>query len=321
MPTALELFQDKEKYIDASITGLSKQVHTIQRHLLTLILDEYISGFTFDEAGNIANTSANILRAAELDNIFDAWNETYQQSVIKDFTNKTLKLTTFNKQYFEALDKTFKEEILEAVPVMQKNVLATLGLKEVTRDGEKVIETIKGGYIDNLQRNDVVKNEIKNYVVNSVNNNTGLQNYIDGFKDILQKDGGKLEKYYRTYAYDTFNQVDRISGSFIADKLGLNYFVYEGSLIKTSRPFCCKRAFKVFHKLDLNSWKCDVDLIGKPKGVECDDTYRPIIELGRWQCRHSARWISDELANDMGIMHSEDIIKKSGSPECPDKKK
>lgn len=319
MPTPEQIYAKKNKFIDESIAGLSEDVAYIQKKLLDLIISEYITGFKFDADGNIANTPANILRAAELDNIFNEWNESFQQSTLKDFTNKVLKMTTFNKTYFELLDKSFKDDLLKAIPEMQKHVYATLGLKEITKDGKKIIQTVKGGYIDALQRNEAVKNELKQYVVNSVNNRTGLKDYMNGFRDLLQKDGGELDKYYKTYVYDTFSQVDRISSTFIADKLGLEYFVYEGSLIKTSRPFCCKRAGKVFHKDDVDSWKCDVDLIGKPKGEECDDSYRPLIEFGKFNCRHNPRWITKSLANEFGITKSKDIIKKQGSSECPDK--
>ena len=100
MPTYLDIAAKKEKFIDASIAGLSKEVQVIQRKLLNLILDEFVTGFAFDESGNIINNSSNILRAAELDKIFTQWNTGFQDSVIKDFTNRQLQLTTFSKDYF-----------------------------------------------------------------------------------------------------------------------------------------------------------------------------------------------------------------------------
>ena len=111
---------------------------------------------------------------------------------------------------------------------------------------------------------------------------------------------GALEKYYKQFAYDTFNQTDAAINKHYADSLDLKWFIYQGSLIDTSRPFCVKRAGKVFNTEETDKWKCDPDLIGKPKGKKCDDSYNPLIERGRYNCRHTLRYITEDLACEMG---------------------
>lgn len=72
-----------------------------------------------------------------------------------------------------------------------------------------------------------------------------------------------------------------------ATDLDLKYFIYEGGLIKTSRPFCVEKAGKIFTMQDLKSWDNGQKL--------------PVIPyLGGYNCRHHINWISDELAKSLG---------------------
>ncbi len=78
-----------------------------------------------------------------------------------------------------------------------------------------------------------------------------------------------------------------------ASDLNLKYFIYEGGLIQTSRPFCVARAGKIFTVEQLKSWDNGQKL--------------PVIPyLGGWNCRHHINWISDELAQEL----SKDISMK-----------
>lgn len=317
MPTPLNIFQDKEKFIDKSIKGLEGEVAVIQREMLNLILDEYIPKFTLDKEGNIANTAANTLRAATLDNVINDWNVKYQQSVLKGYTKRVFELAGYNKDYFLSLDPKFKKQVLESVPLLEKQVNAILGIKKSVIDGKTVTKLVKGGYLENLQVAESIKQQLKSYVIDSVNSNIGFKDYEKGFKSLLQKNNGLVDKYYKTFVYDTFSQIDRVESSFHAERLGLTKFIYQGSLILTSRPFCCKRAGKVFDVNDLSDWKCDVNLIMKPTGQDCDNSYRPLVELGRIRCRHGLRYISDELAERLGVTESKTIVKKQGGPMCP----
>ena len=320
MPTAFEIFRDKEKFIDNTLLGLESDVTVLQKELLRLILDDYLSEFTYDSNGNIINNSANINRANNIDKVFVQFNDSFQKKVIKDYSNNILKLTVFSKDYFSNLDKSFKAETLDKFPKLQANINASLGIRQKTIDGKKVQVLTKNGYLDRLILSEPLKSQLKDYVVNSVTSNISLKDYQRGFKELLtqtDKFDGELVKYYRNYAYDTMNQVDAVSNLYYADQLGLEYFIYEGSLIKTSHPFCCKRAQKVFSRNDVDSWKNDIDLIQK----STKEAYKPLIERGRYNCRHNLRYISDDLANEKGITKSKDINKRKGSLDCPDKKK
>ena len=148
-----------------------------------------------------------------------------------------------------------------------------------------------------------VRQQMKNYVVKSVANKKGFTEYLRGMKELVigttTRDGA-LERYYKQYAYDTFNQTDAAINKHYADSLNLTWFVYSGGTIATSRAFCIKRSQKVFNTKETEKWKCDSTLIGKPKGVRCDSRYNALIERGRWNCRHTLRYITEEMACDLG---------------------
>ncbi len=101
-----------------------------------------------------------------------------------------------------------------------------------------------------------------------------------------------LQRYLRQYAYDSFNNVFEAGNNLAAQALGLEYFIYEGTVIDTTRPFCAKKAGKVFSTEEAKEWVNDADLIDK----KTRGSYRPLIERGRYNCRHQIRYISDTLA-------------------------
>jgi hypothetical protein len=164
---------------------------------------------------------------------------------------------------------------------------------------------LKGSYLDSLSQNPEVRRELKNYVINSVAGQKNYAEYLRGMKELIVGNDqveGTLQRYYRQFAYDTYNQVDSAINKNFADSLGLTHFIYTGSLIKNSREFCIKRAGKVFSIEETKDWKDDPDLPGKS-----NEDYNPLIDRGRWNCRHSIRYISQELACEMRPELCEDL--------------
>jgi len=74
-----------------------------------------------------------------------------------------------------------------------------------------------------------------------------------------------------------------------AEEVGADYFLYIGGLIETSREFCKERDGKVFTAEQIASWD-------NGQGLPAD------IYLGGYNCRHSLRPISQELAEDLGLI-------------------
>ena len=219
-----------------------------------------------------------------------------------------LALTPMSGRYYSAMGTP--KDVVESIAQKTGFIEESIGLRTTEVQGKNFrmtgkfkTEIVKGGYLDSLTKTPEVRQQLKKYVTQSVANKKGFQEYLRGMKEIVvgtKERDGILERYYKQFAYDTFNNTDAAINQHYAESLGLTWFVYSGSIIDTSRQFCIKRAGKTFNVEETEKWKCDPTLIGKPKGVKCDPKYNALIERGRYNCRHSIRYISEELACNNG---------------------
>lgn len=288
-----DLWKRKDDYITSRLDMLSKKVDKAQTSFLNTLVSDYMGKFDVDELGNLKATTKNMRMAINLDRFFDSLDTDTLRAINTQYGKDMLKLTPMSGNYYSAMGSPADvvKSIAEKVGFIEQGI----GIK----DGE----IIKGGYLDTITRMPEVRQELKDYVISSVANKKGYSEYLRGMKELVVGTAsrpGVLERYYRQFAYDTFNQTDAAINKHYADSLDLKWFVYTGSLIDTSRPFCRKRAGKTYNTEETDTWKCDPDLIGKPKGKRCDDSYNPLIERGRYNCRHTIRYITEELACQNG---------------------
>jgi len=285
-----KLYNRKENYIDSKLKTLDKDVRRMQSNLLEMIMSDYAGKFDVKPDGTLKVTQKNMRLVTEIEALMDRFNKLFQQSKLKRMANDMLKITEYSKDYYAGMG--YSSELLGSIEEGMGFVSKGIG---ITDKGN----IIKGSYLDSLSQNAEIRKGLKDYVINSVASGKGYNDYLKGFKElVVGKRGtkGVLQKYYSQFAYDSFNQVDASINKHYADELQLEYFIYAGGIIDTTRPFCRKRAGKVFSVKETRKWKCDPDLIGKPKGAKCDDSYNPLIERGKWRCRHSIRYISEEMA-------------------------
>ena len=112
---------------------------------------------------------------------------------------------------------------------------------------------------------------------------------------------GLLQKQFQPVVFDAYQGFDRASNKVYANKLGLDTFIYAGGLIETSREFCIKRNAKVFTFEEAAKWSEDSTLprTSKERASGVITGYDPMVDLGRWNCRHRVRPISRPLAEQL----------------------
>jgi len=287
-----KFYLQKKNYIDSKLKSLDKNVKGLQNELMQLIMSDYVGKFDIKN-GKIVVNQKNLRLANELEILMNRFSVEFQESVLKGTANDMLRMNGFSKDYYLAMG--FSEKILSSIEEKTGFISTRIG---ITKKGE----IIKGSYLDSLSKNAEVRMQLKDYVLNSVSTGKPYNEYLKGFKEMVVggKDvNGALESYFSQYTYDSFNQVGAAIDNSYAEKLDLKYFVYSGGIIATSRAFCRKRAGKIFSIKETKKWKCDPDLIGKPKGQKCDDSYNPLIDRGRYRCRHVIQYISDEMAFEL----------------------
>lgn len=288
-----DIWKRKDDYITSRLDLLAKRVDGSQNTLLSSMVSDYFGEFKLDDKGNLKPTVGNMRLALKIDKLFDALDDETLRRINTQFGEDMLRLTPINGKYYSAMGTP--ADVVKSISEKVGFVEQGIGLK----DGK----IVKGGYLDTLTKAPEVRQRLKDYVTSSVANKKGFQEYLKGMKEIVvgtKIRDGALERYYKQFGYDTFNQTDAAINKHYADSLDLTWFVYTGSIIDTSRAFCIKRAGKTFSTEETEKWKCDPTLIGKPKGKKCDDAYNPLIERGRWNCRHTIRYITEDLACNNG---------------------
>jgi hypothetical protein len=201
---------------------------------------------------------------------------TYVQRV-QDFENVQEKVLAKTREYIG-----FR---LEGQPSTERGGIIKEGLLNETIVKADYLREVKVKLLNSINRGDITIGQLINDFKGTIAGNTERQ--------------GTVESWFRTAAFDTFANVDRMVANDTATDLGLNWGVFSGGIIKTTRQFCRCRNGIVYTREKIASWK-DLDFTGKPQN------YDPFTDLGGYNCRHVLDWVDENTANA--------ISKQSGRP-------
>lgn len=294
MPKSADtIFQDKINHILGAEKRLGEAVVAHQRKLYELIVSEYLPKFQLKD-GLILDSTANTRLLGEVDNLFSKLERSMYKDVVSPFARDLLKSAELSGAYYQGLG--FKKTVIDG---LLRNKVALEKRIGITPKGK----LRKTSYLYKLGQTAQVRDELQNYVLSSLTGDTSFLDFQLGFRNLVVGNrrtkalavSGRLVKYFDQFAYDTFNQMDAVANRQLATNLNLHHFIYEGSLIDTSRVFCEKRAGKAFTVKETLKWKDDPDLVDK----KTKDTYRPLIDRGRYRCRHYIKYITEALYNKL----------------------
>ena len=287
------------QYIEAFAASFTEKIAKyeadLQKRILAvqdLLFDKLLANVSENiavESGKVSRTAKNIKKANELLLVFDAVQRLEINRELRLFAANVLNLSEFSASYF--LDGDFgakKEQVKAALDLVR----ASIGI-------DAKGELLTDGYLYRLGQSAQIREEARAFVVDAINNGDAFSDFQKGFRNLVKGSpdvDGFLVRYWRQYAYDTFNQAHEIVNQSMADDLGLKHFVYQGSIIDTTRAFCKHKAGKVFSVEEARkNWPNDPDLIDKKTKAQ----YRPLIDRGRYNCRHFLMYISDKTAKKL----------------------
>lgn len=277
-----------ESRISELLESLEKRVQGLERAMWAEILAAFGDLFASD-GGRLTNGAKNVSGSlARLERLFDMFERQEISKELTLFAAELLEVGGLTVEYYEAVDKRAK---LRAIQNSMSLLRAVIGVDE---NGGLV----PGGYLEKLGKTEAVRAQLREYVVQSIVSRRPLSDFQNGFRQLVvgNKDTeGRLQGYWRQYAYDTYNQAHEVVNSSMADELQMQWFIYQGSIIPTTRQFCRKRAGRVFSRAEAAKWKNDPDLID-PKTAA---SYNPFLERGRYNCRHWINWITEDLAKQL----------------------
>lgn len=216
-----------------------------------------------------------------------AVNKSYLNDV-KELTETINNISTQQTEYF----KTLSDEAIN-------NEKYSLVRKEATQN--LISGLTKAGIESN------VTSKINQILLNSVTsgvNYTDMTNQLKSFIVSDKETEGALSKYAKTYSITSLNQFAGQNNKMITDDLGLEWFMYQGTEIKTTREFCHEMLQKQYvHKSEIpallrgevDGHQCRIsDSTGLPLGmIEGTTAENFPVYCGGWNCGHKLTPISD----------------------------
>ncbi|NCT92936.1 MAG: hypothetical protein GXC72_00805 [Chitinophagaceae bacterium] len=311
MPGQEEIFDNKDKLINKASDSLDRLIQNLGSALYNKLWDELGKRLSVTN-GKIDTTVGNFAAVRAIDSTYSDFIREVGPKVASEIHTNVNRISKLNVDYFAKfeIDKRSYQGTTDAI---RKIINERLGLDTV---GEKTLRLKKGGFMDGLLSDNTVRNQIKDASLRGVTTGAGFNGFRDELRDMIagneEKMGG-FHQYYRNYTYDLYVHVDRLESNLIAADIGLDSFIFSGTIIDTSRQFCIDHVNKVFTIEEAKKWK---DLIGKYKVVEGaragttrkvpigplvdnPDTYDPITQMGGFGCRHIPRFISKVVADPL----------------------
>lgn len=278
----------RQAIIHGQTDKLNRQINRAQKALFAWITESFLSSLPTGPDGTIVNDQSSIFLPQKIDNAYDVFNQNQINPILAGFTANVDRLIRANKGFYADFGETDDEQI-------ENEVLGAIGLS-----GGVVLG---GSLLFSILTDREIASAIKTTVMTGIAAGltiTGLKIAIEEI--VLRKGGGIVKQLFEKRLPEPYVTIDRFIGKKYAVALKLNYAVYQGGTIKTSRDFCIHRNNKVFSRDEIMKFGTPHDKFGgytdKAAGEfqGKTDPYNPLEDLGGYNCRHSYDWISDELA-------------------------
>ena len=303
-----ELLRKKEQYLLSSETSLNKTIRKMQDMLVSKVTAEIIPQLDMS-GGRIRNTLKNYRLLAALDKVYADFQKGQRIPFVKEVGGSVAGITKANVTYFEVMMGLETPELFAKVA---ENAAKKIGMR-LGLEGGKIVS---GGFFETLIKNESLLLDVKQFTAQAVTGQFAMKDYIKGLNTLIVGDDvkpGGIEKQFNRYAHDLFMQYDSAYSTALADETGMNYFIYQGSLVRDSRDFCVANAGKIFKKEDAEKWRTwtpDQGVYPAGYKVKQRDTsvvpsylsyvgYDPIIDRGGFRCRHYIGWLLDSIAERM----------------------
>lgn len=279
--------------LDQSVITFTDGLPDVQQKTFDKLL-MLIKDLKTDVRGNIVNNVENIKKIQEIKNEVDnlILTKPYLKKV-ENFTKVYSTVAEINNNYFSAITTAFKPKpVLKEI--LKANVATTV--EQLTETG------IASSYGDT----------IKNILLQNITTGGSYADLANILRDtIIGKDGedGVLIKYAKQIATDSVNRFNAQYTHSITADLGLEWYQYTGTIIKTSRPFCeALKQKKYFHRNEIpellrghigNDTVPIYEKTGLPYGMDKNTTIENFIILrGGHNCGHQIFPIMDSAVPD-----------------------
>jgi hypothetical protein len=284
MPDYRKLNERRIKEATNSGAFMDALVRSLQAALYGLVID-WVSGKIETVDGRMKYSASNLGKVAGLYLLFDRFSKSYQKTVLGGILDRAARIFGLTKEYYDEI-KPAPESVQDAA---RRLTLQRWGYNVNTK------ELIPGGYMEKLFANEGVARNVAGLVNRAIAGKMSLADFQKQFRKVFigRPGQGMLERYWKTNSFDLFQKIDRAANLVYADRLGLEYAIYSGTVMDTTRPWCENHVNKVFSRDEIDAWK-NQSWQGK-----ITIGYDPYLDAGGFNCRHHWSFISTPIAEHL----------------------
>ena len=267
--------------LEKLIEEIEKKLSTSSNEMAKIILKMFIDKLDTSKGKVLPKFDRNTLTL--FNSAFKKYQDTVKAKLVESIVNDIDIIVDDN-------DKYYKNTVKSSIPKteIKKLIDRRLGINE---NGSLV----RYGYMSGLLDDSGIRSELQKHIFREMFKNASFEAFRTGVKTFIVGEPdkfGMFQRYYKTFSFDAYAQLNSFTSATYAQKLGLSYFIYNGGLIKTSRSFCKKRNGEVFSTEEAEKWKDDPTLTA----IESKETYNWVIDRGGFNCRHTPDFIAQEIA-------------------------
>lgn len=261
-----ELARQIEEIILAADARFAASMNRVQNTLYESLL-VIVKSLEVDQDGYILQNTANrkILAEAEV-KISEIFASSVYQNAVTSYVFTIPAVDALNQKYFTTIPK-FKENKL-FLKSLQTQTIKTVE-KYVLQDG------LESQVISPLS-------QILNQNVNSGGKFSG---FLQQIRDYIKGNGqveGRAISYSRTFLRDSLFTYSRTYQQSVTNDLGLEFYLYSGGIMDSTRLFCQERTGKFFHHREIEKW-ATLSWAGKKAGTTESSIF---LFAGGWNCGH-----------------------------------
>lgn len=268
---------------------LTAKIERAQNKLFKYITDTFLPSLETDANEALIPNDKMLFIPSMLDSYYDQFNEEELKPIVSTFASDITKLLKYNQKYYDGVKPSDEHGQIK------ESVLGALGISGAVIAG--------GSLLFNILTDRAAIAAIKTVVMAGIGTGLTITSLKIALKEtIVSKSGGLIKSLFNERLPDPYVKVDRFIGKKYQVALKLNYAIYQGGTIGTSREFCIERNNKVFSREEIAKFGTSADkwdgYTDKSKGEFQGKSaiYDPFQDLGGYNCRHFYSWVSDELA-------------------------
>jgi hypothetical protein len=277
--------------IQRATSQFDKQLPAIEKKMFNELM-LLVKQLKTNSAGRIETTVENLKLINTIKNKLNKiiLNNTYLKEVAS-FSKAFNSIAGYQDSYFTKIGS-----------IPNKRLLGELSKMSI--DG--LIDGLTGAGLDRTLSADII-DELKKAVI-SGSDYSDLVTQLQAIKSTPANEG-LLARHSKTYARDAINDFMGQRNKLIGDDLGLEWFMYVGSNLTTTREFCEHLTKKKYvHKSeipkilsgDIDGHHCEIyGKTGLPKGLIADtDPDNFTMYRGGWNCGHQLVPVSEKAVPD-----------------------